>query len=243
MKIVVWDFDGTLAFRDRRWSGAFLDLLQEFQPHLSVTQAEVSAALQTGFPWHTPDVSHEHICDADAWWEWMKPAFKRAFVETGVAPSRAEELAGRVRETFCATASWALYPDSIETLELLAAHGWTHVLLSNHVPELPKIVAGLGLSRFFHRIVNSAETGFEKPHPKAYQLAVKGLDPVSEVWMIGDSISADFEGPRREGWKAILVRQRGMAQPSCESLQEAAAHVATSTRGPSIWMDSGRSPI
>lgn len=220
MKLLVWDFDGTLAYRDRGWSGTFSEVLADHAPDFRVTREELSSALQEGFPWHTPDLSHEHICGADEWWAWMQPVFKRAFVKIGVDPILANQLAGRVRHRFCSIDSWSLYPDTLSSLRRASAQGWKSIVLSNHVPELPQIVEALGLQGFFIRITNSADTGFEKPNPKAYESAVEGIDGIEDIWMIGDSLSADFEGPRKAGWKSILVRQRATVSPAFDTLEE-----------------------
>ena len=49
-------------------------------------------------------------------------------------------------------------------------------------------------------------------HPPLF----RGLD----LWMIGDSLHADFEGAKQVGWKAILVRQEAPVQPSFRTLAE-----------------------
>jgi len=80
--------------------------------------------------------------------------------------------------------------------------------LSNHVPELPAIIESLGLTDYFCAIFNSAETGIEKPNPKAYQQVIDQLkiDP-KESWMIGDNVVADVLTPQSLGIRAILVRK------------------------------------
>ena len=61
-----------------------------------------------------------------------------------------------------------IFDDTLPALDLLAEEGWNQVILSNHIPELPYLVAALGLSRYFTAIHTSGTTGFEKPHPRAY---------------------------------------------------------------------------
>ncbi len=36
------------------------------------------------------------------------------------------------------TVSWELFDDTLPALDQLSADGWSHVVLSNHVPELPR---------------------------------------------------------------------------------------------------------
>ena len=74
------------------------------------------------------------------------------------------------------------------------------------MPELPEIVTGLGLGRYFNVIVNSAATGYEKPHPQAFRLALERAGWPTSAWMIGDNPVADVAGAVSAGLRAILVR-------------------------------------
>ena len=93
--------------------------------------------------------------------------------------------------------------------EELRNEGWRHVILSNHVPELRRIVDGLGLTPYFERIFNSAEMGYEKLHPRAFQYVMESLGPVREIWMVGDNAVADVQGGRAVGMNALLARAGG----------------------------------
>lgn len=92
-------------------------------------------------------------------------------------------------------------------LESLRQRNWTHVILSNHVPELSLIVQHLGLNRYVHQIFNSAQTGYEKPHPMAFKLVQMSLDKAEQLWMIGDNPVADIAGAEAANIPAILVRK------------------------------------
>ena len=91
-------------------------------------------------------------------------------------------------------------------LKQLQDVGWTHVILSNHVPELPDIVTTLGLSPYITRIFTSALLGYEKPHPQAFRYVLDELHNPAVVWMIGDNPEADIAGAEASGIPAILVR-------------------------------------
>jgi putative hydrolase of the HAD superfamily len=111
-----------------------------------------------------------------------------------------------VRERYTDPAGWLLYDDTIPALTELSRRGWRHVVLSNHVPELPAIIKSLGLAPHLAAIVNSASTGYEKPHPQAFRLALAAADRPDRIWMIGDNPTADIAGARAAGIDAILVR-------------------------------------
>src|SRR4029079_13965159 len=84
--------------------------------------------------------------------------------------------------------------------------GWTHAILSNHVPELRQIVGALGLDDVVELVSWSAETGYEKPHAQAYASVLDRLRP-AEAWMVGDNVVADVLGAEAVGLPAVLVRR------------------------------------
>ena len=205
-RVLIWDFDGTLGHRPGHWSGAIADALSDVLGPHGFSRAMISAEIRDGFPWHTPQVPHPLLADGDAWWRHLGRVLAAAIGRLGVAPSAAAAAANRVRPHYTDPASWQLFPDAVPTLAALSGLGWRHVLLSNHVPELPEIVTGLGLGRYFNVIVNSAETGYEKPHPQAFRLALERSGWPRSAWMIGDNPVADVAGAVSAGLRAILVR-------------------------------------
>jgi len=177
--------------------------------------------MQKGFPWHNPERPNPPARGAEEWWDALLPVFEEAFLGCHVPPVTARMLAGKVRSVYTDIAEWNLFEDTRPVLEELQEAGWTHMILSNHVPELPALVAGLGLSGLIGSIVNSAHTGFEKPHPAAYQAALGAIEEPVEVWMIGDNIHADVLGAEAAGLPAILVRnQDPRARRRAQSLHD-----------------------
>ena len=150
-----------------------------------------------------------------------------AYEGVGIEARRAAELAGRVRERYVdPTRVWELFPDTKPVLERLRDQGWRHVVLSNHVPELPAIAEGLGLTPLVDHIVTSAATGYEKPHPEAFRLALELCGAPDEVWMVGDNPTADVAGAEAAGIPAVLVRtQSDAAERIAADLYEAAATI------------------
>lgn len=94
------------------------------------------------------------------------------------------------------------------------------MLLSNHVPELEKILDYLGLTPHLKKIFNSAVTGFEKPNPQAFYNVLDTLEP-DTAWMIGDNPVADIAGALGVGLSAILVHKKdSCATYTCADLNE-----------------------
>jgi putative hydrolase of the HAD superfamily len=220
VKALIWDFDGTLASRQGgRWTGALLEVIQRAAPGAGTTDEEIRPFLQSGFPWLTPDQPHPNIQTADQWWQALLPVFAGAFRGVGFGASEARNLAAQVRPVYADPARWCLYDDVLPTLARLSACGWSHLILSNHVPELRNIVRALGLLPYFQIILSSAEIGYEKPHPRAFQAALAAVPEAAALWMIGDSPNADVAGAQAMGIPAILVRSHDAdTEYTCESL-------------------------
>lgn len=205
-RVLIWDFDGTLGHRPAHWSGAVADALTDVLGPHEFSQDMIAAEIHSGFPWHSPEATHLHLADGDSWWRHLGEVLAAAIGRLGVAPAAAAGAAGRVRSHYIDPASWQLFPDTVPALVALSDLGWRHVLLSNHVPELPQIVTGLGLRQHLSVIVNSAATGYEKPHPQAFRLALERAGWPASAWMIGDNPVADVAGAVSAGLRAILVR-------------------------------------
>lgn len=204
-KTVLWDFDGTLGYRPRRWAECVVDAVAEVVPDLHVTVEMVIPHLARGYPWHDPETAHCGI-DADTWWERLAPVLAGAAEAVGVAPKNALAAAAGVRRRYVDPSGFRLYDDVLPVLGELRRDGWRHVVLSNHVPELPEIATSLGLDDVVDRVFTSAEMGYEKPRREAYAIATQWCDEPATVWMVGDNPVADVEGAEAVGIPAILVR-------------------------------------
>lgn len=209
-QVVFWDFDGTLALRPGMWRGCLTETLDEHQPGHAITPEELRPFLKDGFPWHRPDIAHPELCEPEAWWTNVEELLARSYRGVGICDSRATELARLARHRYVdASIGWQLYDDTVPTLERLHADGWTHVILSNHVPELAQLVDSLGLSGLIDTVFSSAVTGYEKPNREAFEIALRYCDFPRRVWMVGDNPTADVRGAEDVGIPAILVRTEG----------------------------------
>jgi putative hydrolase of the HAD superfamily len=211
---VIWDFDGTLAFRTGNWRGCMIEVLDAHHPGHGVDMDALSPLIHNRFPWDNAELEHHHLSQPDAWWEPMENALAEAFAATGHDSQRARWLAARTRARFVDhSVSWGVFDDSFDVLDQLSDAGWCHVVLSNHVPELPALVAGLGFGSRFMAVLTSAAIGYEKPHPEAFAIARAAAGDPAELWMVGDNPVADVAGATAVGIPAIQVRTPGGVGP------------------------------
>ncbi len=203
---VFWDFDGTLAARDRTWSGTLLAALAAVDPDHGLTVETLRPQLASRLPWHDAATPHPHLNDADDWWAAMRRLFLGAYLRAGVAEGPARRAAGGFRDHYLDPAHWSVFPDSAAALDRLSAAGYQHMIVSNHVPELRQLVSALGLADHFDEVLTSASVGFEKPHPGIFRCALERAGSPWTAHMVGDNPTADVQGARAVGLPAILVR-------------------------------------
>lgn len=206
---LIWDFDGTLAYRRGGMFGAsLLEVARRAAPASEFNPDVIHSCLQTGFPWHRPEAPHPEIESGEAWWKRLYPVLERALKRIGFDASTARSLARQVRHVYVDPQRWSLFDDVQPTLDRLTAQGWQHVILSNHVPELGEIVRHLGLATQIARVFNSAETGYEKPHPRSFRTVIQQMPNSQAFWMIGDNMRTDIIGAAALGIPGILVRNQ-----------------------------------
>jgi putative hydrolase of the HAD superfamily len=223
-RLVLWDFDGTLAWRAGMWSGAVMEVLDEHESGHGVVIGRIREGLRNGYPWDSWRQPHPHLCEPGRWWALAQERIALALVRAGIAAPRAAELAESVRERYLdVTIGWQLFEDTLPALRALREQGWRNVVLSNHVPELAELVGGLGLGPYLDDVYSSARTGYEKPHPEAFRLALAACGHPRRAWMVGDNPHADIGGAEAVGLPAILVRTEGRARHRAAGLEGAVA--------------------
>jgi putative hydrolase of the HAD superfamily len=217
MKYLIWDFSGTMGYRrGGSWSAVLQEILAREMPGFEVETDRIGAFLQEGFPWHQPEKPHPELSTSEAWWDSLDPIFTRAFMAgTGLDQLTAHRLAKMVRQVCPERSAWKLYDDTIKVLALLSKEGWIHITLTNHIPELPAIFNYLGLSSHFAALFNSAQTGYEKPHPQAFRQVLAWAAKPEALWMIGDNYAVDIIGAEAQGIPGILVRKTDPRADCC----------------------------
>jgi putative hydrolase of the HAD superfamily len=203
---VLWDFDGTLAVRPGHWGGCLVEVLDAREPGHGLTRADLAPFLGNGFPWHEHDRPHPHLSEPDAWWQHIGQVLLAVLTSAKLPETRAADHLRHFRGTYLDTARWSVFPDAADALALTAAAGWRNVIVSNHAPELPDLVAGLGLGTHVHEVITSARCGYEKPHPAIFDLARQAAGNPETAWMVGDNPVADIAGAARAGLPGVLVR-------------------------------------
>lgn len=138
----------------------------------------------------------------------------RPFVEEQDEP-RLYQLAERINEAFASHSSWVIYPDVLNTLATLKAHGYRLGVISDWGSALGPILQKLGLSQYFDCLLISAVTRHAKPAPQLYELALQRANAISDYSLhIGDSYVHDVLGARSVGITPVLLDRTRKLQES-----------------------------
>jgi putative hydrolase of the HAD superfamily len=232
MKYILWDFDGTLGYREGIWSGAFWSgalysvLLKNGIKDITIDV--IKPYLTKSFTWQNSEKSHKELFGNKTWWEYYEDYFSNIFIELGIQKNISKKLSKEIKNEYMDLAKWHIYDDVIKTLELLIEKKYINIILSNHIPELEEIIKGLGIDKYFYKIYSSGNIGYEKPNSKIYEYVLNDMKiNKNDCIMIGDSYSSDILGGTKMEIKSILVRSdnKNNYKNYCKNLENIAEEI------------------
>jgi putative hydrolase of the HAD superfamily len=141
--------------------------------------------------------------------KWWQAAVRRTFERAGCTPLPESVVRGAF-EAFASGGAWKLYADVAPLLEDLVSRGVRIGIVSNFDSRLRRVTSDLDLDRFGPRLVISSETGFAKPAADIYRTALAAVGTsAGETLFVGDRPLQDYDGPRREGMRALWLVRNG----------------------------------
>lgn len=130
-------------------------------------------------------------------------------------------LAEELLDSLSSPSGYALFEDTVATLERLQNDGYRLGIISNWEAWLPDLLETFGIEPFFDHIVISGICGFEKPDSDIFTFALDegGYRP-DEVVYIGDNPAHDVEPAQRVGITPILLDRanRYSNNPTCRRI-------------------------
>jgi phosphoglycolate phosphatase len=214
-RVVVFDFDGTLA-----------DTWRDLQTALNRTLAD------TGLPPVEGPQVRAWIGDG------ALKLLANALPVTERAPERLEGHYERFRTHYdrCCLDTTELYPGIAQCLEALS-HDQLAVLSNKPARFLDRIIDGLGIKGVFGAVLGGDTLPVRKPDPALIEGVIErlGVRRPAEVWMIGDS-AVDVETGRAAGARTIgcgwgLRGREELRAAGVEFLLESPSDIAPTIRG------------
>ena len=206
MKVIFWDFDGTLVYSNPLWSNSVYNALKSVYNDTTVTFNEIRACMATGFTWHTPEKDFTAFTN-EKWWQYMNHYFYNCYISLNVPQNIAEQATEKIRDFIKRKENYQLYSDACSTLKKLKDKGVKNVILSNNYPDLCDVLKKLDIYDLFDDFVISAVVGYDKPRKEIFEIAKSLYPNAKEYYMVGDSVKADIIGGNNAGFKSILVHK------------------------------------
>ena len=195
------------------WSRAARSLLERTSIVCDDLPGPLLEVLNNNMPWHGPNRAHPELSTSEMWWARVFATYVEGLSRCGWSHAATRAGFDALRAEILDARAYSLFEDVVPGLTALREVGWRHVIVSNHVPELADIVTGLGIREFFADVVTSGLVGYEKPHRRMFEAALRCAIPGAPIWMIGDNPECDCHPVGAFGANAILVRA---AEPSFE---------------------------
>ncbi|MGH8878297.1 MAG: HAD family hydrolase [Stackebrandtia sp.] len=138
---------------------------------------------------------------------------REAFIGLATQTSGAfDGFAERMYERLCTPEGWVAYPDTVPTLEALAAAGIPIALISNIGFDVRPVAKHLGFGHLIDHWILSYEVRCCKPEPEIFREACLRLEvEPDEALMVGDSF-ADAAATQL-GIRTFLLPHTGPGEP------------------------------
>jgi putative hydrolase of the HAD superfamily len=226
IKVVFFDAAGTLFHVKGSVGETYLRHAEKYGvKQTGATLESLNTAFQRAFKDAPPpvfavrDAAEIKRCERLWWFDLVHNVFYRVGMFEGF-----DEYFDEVFEAFARPELWALYPETLGTLQTLKRQGLELGIVSNFDTRLFGLLRGLGLAELFDTVTISSLAQSAKPAPKIFQHALEehAADP-EESLHVGDSIREDVEGARAAGLTGIWVDRDGQrsskpASPTIRSI-------------------------
>jgi putative hydrolase of the HAD superfamily len=205
VRAVIFDFYGTLVTEREGEINFDLGILQRYGYDPDALER---------LRWIDPITSLDHAEFSDsraAYVDWQRRQWLEHLRRAGVAAEHLDLLADQAVARSGAR-ELDVFPDTIDALSALRRAGILTAVCSNWGWDLAEAIAGCGLTQLIDVQVTSAQAGYRKPHRRIFEVALERLAvPAHQVVFVGDNWSADVEGARAAGMRALYVVRPGMA--------------------------------
>ena len=160
---------------------------------------------------------HIHLSAHEFYTQWNMVELKHIGITD---KNKARKLAEDINSQWFDYAQIHAYPDVKETLQKLKQKGLKLGIITGGFKEdVERILPKVGLEAFFDVYVGANTIGKRKPHPQAFEHALKLLRiQPTEAIFIGDQLEADYLGAQSVGLKALLIMREGKPIADVESI-------------------------
>ncbi|MCX4234640.1 HAD family hydrolase [Streptomyces ortus] len=205
IEAVLWDVDDTLfdyTTADRTGMRGHLTAEGLLDGFASVEQALGRWREHTDAQW-------ARFAAGEVDWEGQRRDRVRAFLGRPLTDTEAEDWFVRYLRHY--EGAWALFPDVVPVLDLLAG-SHRHAVLSNSSLRVQEYkLRVLGVRDRFESVLCAAELGVSKPAAEAFHTACEALDLAPhQVAYVGDHPEIDGRGAAEAGLFSVWIDRTGV---------------------------------
>ena len=220
-KAILFDLDDTLMVFDGVSAQAWNECCEAFVRANAVdfTPAELLTSIEETKAWYWGDPERSR-------WgrENMKEARRHVFSYAAAKLGFADEEKNRAAaDGYSARQEelWRLFDGIPEALDRLRRRYIRMAVVTNGDSATQRRkLERFHLTPYFDFVLIDTEVGFSKPDERIFQLALDRLGlPARDVWMIGDNLVWDVQGPARLGITAVWNDYEGKGLPVGSSIK------------------------
>ena len=208
IEAIVFDLDGTLRTSQPTFNQAFFDFLTRRGVDVE-RSAQIRMLQWQHYYWaQSVELAEDRLSfDADETGFWTNHA-RRNLEVFGLQAKDAHYLAPEIIHYYSTEfePEDVLFPDTIQTLEMLRSAGYRLALLSNRSEPCQEYLEELGIDSFLEFSVVAGEVDLWKPDAGIFRHVCRRLGCAPENTLyIGDNYFADILGARQVGWHTVLM--------------------------------------
>ncbi|MGH2356931.1 MAG: HAD family hydrolase [Candidatus Limnocylindria bacterium] len=211
LRAVFLDIGETVMRPNPSWEHVYAMAFEEFGIHVDIPDLE--RALRSAYRHGGWGMEGGFKPDEETSFRRTVELDQAAIAELGIGPMP-DAFFRRLNELFMVTSHWHIFPEAYPTLVGLQDRGLIVGAVSNWVWNLPELLHALELVQHFDFIAASSRIGWEKPHRRIFEWALKRAGvPASSVIHVGDHLDADVAGAQGVGITPVLIDRYARHRP------------------------------
>ncbi len=208
IKVVLWDIDGTILNFYEAQKNAIRKLFNEFG--LGICDDDMLDDYDSINHKYWKALERGEITKHEVLTGRFMEFFSKYNLDTSVVEAFNDAYQVSLGDTIC------FYPGVFELINELKAEGYIQFAVTNGTKiAQEKKLKGSGLDKILDAVFISEDVGYEKPNPKFFEPVLKKAQDLcgdiylSEIMIIGDSVTSDIQLGNNVGIKTCWFRHEG----------------------------------
>lgn len=166
-----------------------------------------------------PHYGHNKISSEQFWYQIISSTFENTGCK--FEEDKIKVLTSTLYNDFCSSKHWSIFPEVNTVLKNLKSRGIKIGVISNFDERLENLLENLDLLQYIDFTLCSKTTGFSKPDPEIFKIALKRAGVKEEEALhIGDDFDLDYKAAVESRLHSLLlVRDCGSVNADVDSVR------------------------